>query len=143
VLLDSLKRLEARDDIDPTSVGAALELLIDKSASQDNTAFTFFTGQPGTKSKSASTVKDVEVRVPNTSAKAKGPFVYIRLKDGAGLSMADVIKKLGDATQVDVPPPNPEKAMVLVYKTERGQLRFGIGQGANQPVISATIDRTE
>jgi hypothetical protein len=69
--------------------------------------------------------------------------LYLELKPDAGLKLEDVRNKFGAPTEVDVPTPNPVKSLVLIYKTPRGRMTFGIGHDDDKTVVSASIDRSE
>ncbi len=143
-VLATVRALEAEPTLDPAGVGAALDADLRIDPEQSDGSFTHFVGTVRSGAAGDSDVDAVDVRMPakgNTTA--KGPLVYLTFKQGSGPTMDDVVDLFGRATNADVPPVNPEKALVLRYTTPRGQLRFGIGSSAARPVVSATIDRTE
>lgn len=142
-ILAAMRTLETRPTLAAADVSSALGVTLTVDTQQSDDSFTYHVGKAAAGAGTAA-LDAVEVRMPgkgNTSA--KGPFVYVTLKAGAGPTMDDVVAALGPATRVDAPRPNPEKALVLSYTTPRGELRFGIGTAATRPVVSATIDRTE
>lgn len=142
-VLTVLKTLEAQPKIDEASLGASLDTALTRDEAQSDASFAILTGKPRPGGRAPAEISTVELRVPGAGSTAKGPFVYLTLDAARSPTMTQVVEAFGRATKVDVPRPNPEKAMVLVYQTPRGQLRFGIGVGPEQKVVSATIDRTE
>lgn len=143
-VLGTVRALESQTALEPSGVASALGATLAVDADQSDDSFTFHTGKVRADAPTAAVIDTVEVRIPGKgNTVAKGPFVYLTLKAGAGPTMDDVVALMGPATRVDTPRPNPEKALVLTYTTPRGQLRFGIGTAATRPVVSATIDRTE
>lgn len=142
-ILATVRALEMETRLDPGNVGAALEADLRVDADQSNDSFTIYIGNVRADAPAAVVVDTVEVRVPNKgNTTARGPLVYLTLKQGDGPTMDDVVGMFGPATSVDAPSANPQTALVLSYTTPRSQLRFGIGTAAVRPVVSATIDRT-
>lgn len=142
-VLTVLKALEAQPKLDEATLGAALDTGLTRDEAQSDASFAILTGKPRPGGSAPAEISTVELRVPGALSTAKGPFVYLTLDPARSPTMTQVVEAFGRATKVDVPRPNREKAMVLVYQTPRGQLRFGIGVGPEQKVVSATIDRTE
>jgi hypothetical protein len=142
-VLTVVRNLEGQPTIDAASLTAALDADLQRDEAQSDASFTILTGRPRPGGRAPSGLETVELRVPGAGSSAKGPFVYLTWDAARSPTMTEVIETFGKATKVDVPRPNPEKALVLVYQTPRGQLRFGIGVGPDQKVVSATIDRTE
>lgn len=142
-VLEAMRSLEASTLIDVATVGRALGVDLAREPEQSDEAFTFYIGKPRPGAGTLAGLAAVELRVPSPGSAARGPFLYVTLEPGRGPTQTDVIGAFGRASSVDVPRPNPEKSAVLVYRTPRGQLRFGVGVGAEQRIVSATIDRTE
>ena len=141
-ILDIVTRLSTATSLGPTGVAAMADARLVHTPASSTAYFDVFSGRGNAGSFAA----EVEVRAPREGTRAKGPLVLITLREQETLDASQVIARFGPPASIRVPPPEAAAATgaaIYAWPQKIGTLRFGVGPGPAQKILSVVIDRTE
>jgi len=98
----------------------------------------------GNTAKEHSFIKKVELRSP-VEKENPGGLIILDLCNTFHITGKDVVKRFGEVSDLIIPSPEqPEEApVVLVYKYDWGELRFGCSRDESDSLVSVVLDAYE
>jgi len=141
-LLNAVLELNKSETMPLQTVEKILGLELKVDAEKSNDSFAFFTGRP---TGSLVAIKSADYRVPKNRTKVSGEFLSISLSTQSTLDRAFLIGKLGQPDDISVPTPSASALYSAVYKyrLEGRLVKFAIGPGPDEKIVSVILDRTE
>jgi hypothetical protein len=140
MMFDELDRLIALPVLTPENVAQVTGVAWTPGAETRSMAYRMLGGTGA----AGRLVKTADLRVPLQGSDARGEILVLDLAPGSGLTLADVVARVGRTNDIEIPLAAAPPTDPVYYRHRVGAalVSFGIARSKAHEVVSIVIDRT-
>jgi len=140
MMFDELDRLIALPVLTPENVAQVTGVAWTPGAETRSMAYRMLGGTGA----AGRLVKTADLRVPLQGSDARGEILVLDLAPGSGLTLADVVARVGRTNDIEIPLAGAPPTDPVYYRHRVGAalVSFGIARSKAHEVVSIVIDRT-